>query len=120
MTANYNQLLESHDIFVLRTHNEQATNKIVGSIVLGVAPDDDSVKINNLVVDPEAQGKGYGRILMNFAQYFAKQEGRAALTLFTNIKMYENLTLYEKMGFEVTGKRTEDGFERVYFRRLLP
>jgi hypothetical protein len=33
--------------------------------------------------------------------------------------MFENLGLYLKMGFVETGRREEDGFERVYFRKEL-
>ncbi|KAK7422770.1 hypothetical protein QQZ08_009395 [Neonectria magnoliae] len=116
MTTDYNELLSTHEIFVLRT---DATNTIVGSIVLGTDGESDSIEIKNLVVDPAAQGRGYGRVLMNYAEELARSQGRPALTLFTNIKMYENLGLYEKMGFVETGRRTESGYERVYFRRDL-
>ncbi|KPM36564.1 hypothetical protein AK830_g9982 [Neonectria ditissima] len=116
MTTDYNELLNTHDIFVLRT---DAANTVAGSIVLVIDSDSDSIKINNLVVDPAAQGRGYGRVLMNYAEDLARSQGRPALTLFTNVKMYENLGLYAKMGFTETERRTEAGFERVYFRRDL-
>lgn len=114
MTTDYEEVLRTHDVFVLEDHDTEA---IVGSIVLGI--DSDSIKINNLVVDTAAQGRGYGRVLMNYAEDFAQAQERPALTLFTNIKMYENLGLYAKMGFLETDRRTEDGYERVYFRKDL-
>ena len=116
MNADYEELMQDHEIYVLETDQDQA---VVGSIVLGIDKETDSVKINNLVVDPNSQGRGYGRILMNFAQEFAKSGGFPALTLFTNVKMYENLSLYPKMGFVETERRTEAGYERVYFRKDL-
>ncbi|KAM5347300.1 hypothetical protein ACJ41O_010305 [Fusarium nematophilum] len=116
MTADYAALLETHAIFVLKTNNEST---VVGSIILGEDADSDSIKINNLVVDVTAQGRGYGGMLMRYAEGFAKARGRPALTLFTNIKMYENLGLYAKMGFVETERRTEAGYERVYFRKDL-
>lgn len=116
MNADYGELLQSHEVFVLENN---ANNLVVGSIVLGLDGDADSIKINNLVVDTAAQGKGYGRILMNYAETFAQAQKRPALTLFTNVKMFENLTLYPKMGFLEVGRRTEDGYERVYFRKDL-
>ncbi|KAF4472859.1 short chain dehydrogenase reductase [Fusarium albosuccineum] len=114
MLADYDELLQSHDVFVLR---ELDSDVVVGSIMLSQASD--SIKINNLVVDVTAQGRGYGGVLMRYAEDFAKAKGRPALTLFTNIKMYENLSLYPKMGFDETERRTEDGYERVYFRKDL-
>ncbi|KAK7417423.1 hypothetical protein QQX98_004542 [Neonectria punicea] len=84
MTTNYNELLNTHDIFVLR---RDATNTIVGSIILGIDGESDSIKINNLVVDPAAQGRGYGRVLMNYAEELARSQGRPTLTLFTNVKI---------------------------------
>ncbi|KAJ3533293.1 hypothetical protein NM208_g8049 [Fusarium decemcellulare] len=114
MLADYNELLQSRDVFVLR---ELDSDVVVGSIVLSQASD--SIEINNLVVDVTAQGRGYGGVLMRYAEDFAKAKGRPALTLFTNIKMYENLNLYPKMGFDETERRTEDGYERVYFRKDL-
>lgn len=114
MTADYDELLTTHDIFVLREHQD---SKAIGSIVLLAGDNSDAVQINNLVVDVSAQGKGYGKLLMRHAEDFARQRGRKALELYTNVKMYENIVLYPKLGFEETGRRVEDGFERVYYRK---
>ncbi|KAF5548850.1 acetyltransferase GNAT family [Fusarium mexicanum] len=114
MTADYVSLLTTHDIFIL-----QATQFPVGALVLHHDPDSDAIKIENLVVDPSAQGRGYGKVLMRYAEDFARSRGCNALELYTNVKMFENLGLYLKMGFAETGRREEDGFERVYFRKEL-
>ncbi|KAM0548431.1 hypothetical protein ACHAPJ_009917 [Fusarium lateritium] len=116
MTADYTALLATNDVFVLQTHNDKA---IVGSIVLKHEPGADHVKVNNLVVDVATQGRGYGGVLMRYAEEFARSRGCLALTLFTNVKMYENLGLYPKMGFVESERKTEDGYERVYFRKEL-
>lgn len=34
--------------------------------------------------------------------------------------MTENLRLYPSLGFVETGRRVEDGYRRVYFRKLIP
>ncbi|KAF5627591.1 GNAT family acetyltransferase [Fusarium sp. NRRL 25303] len=114
MTADYPSLLTTHDIFILCTAQSP-----VGALVLQHEPDSDAIKIENLVVDPSAQGRGYGKVLMRYAEDFAKSRGCNALELYTNVKMVENLGLYLKMGFVETGRRVEDGFERVYFRKEL-
>ncbi|KAJ5902227.1 hypothetical protein N7495_002755 [Penicillium taxi] len=115
MLADYNEVIQTHPVFVLKDQS----SRVVGSIVLHLDPSSDSVEINNLVVDPQAQGYGYGRVLMDFAEEFARSQGFSALTLYTNVKMYENLSLYVKMGFSETGRRTDDGFERVFFYKKL-
>ncbi|KAI1025166.1 hypothetical protein LB505_009456 [Fusarium chuoi] len=114
MTEDYPSLLTTHDIFILRTAQSP-----VGALVLQHEPDSDAMKIENLVVDPSAQGRGYGKVLVRYAEEFAKSRGCNALELYTNVKMFENLGLYLKMGFVETGRREEDGFERVYFRKEL-
>lgn len=116
MTTDYYELMNTHDIFVLKS---DINDTVVGSIVLATDSESASIKINNLVVDTAAQGRGYGRVLMNYAEELAQSQGISALTLFTNIKMYENLSLYAKMGFIETERKTESGFERVHFRKKL-
>ncbi|UPK91026.1 hypothetical protein LCI18_001961 [Fusarium solani-melongenae] len=116
MTTDYEEVLQSHHVFVLRKKEHDI---IVGSIVLGHQQGSDAVKINNLVVDVTAQGRGYGGVLMRYAAEFAKSRGCSALELFTNVKMWENLGLYAKMGFVETERKTDEGYERVYFRKDL-
>ena len=110
MTADYDKLVETQSLYVLR-----AGGNVVGSILL--SRDDDSIKVNNLVVDPSAQGRGYSRVLMDHAEDMARAQGLAAVTLFTNERMHENIALYTKIGFTETGRKTEDGFNRVFFRK---
>ncbi|KAF3397816.1 hypothetical protein F1880_005810 [Penicillium rolfsii] len=116
MDEDYHQAIRTRTVLVLR---ETAKNWAVGAIVLELNPSSDSVKIDNLVVHPTAQGHGYGRLLMNCAEDLARSQGYRALTLYTNVKMYENLGVYPKMGFHETERKHEDGFDRVYFCKSL-
>lgn len=115
MAANYYEIIKTHGIFLLKSPEHHT----VGSIVLKYVSNTRSVQIDNIVVDPSAQGHGYGRVLMDYAENVARSHGCPALELYTNVKMYENLELYPKMGFVETESKTEDGFERVYFRKDL-
>ena len=112
MAADYGALVTAQTVYVLR-----ASGRVLGSIML--TADGDSLNVNNLVVDPAAQGRGYGRMLMDHAEDVARAQGLAAVTLFTNEKMHENIALYRKIGFTEMGRRTEEGFNRVYFRKAL-
>jgi len=112
MTADCDKLVETQSLYVLRVGRN-----VIGSVLL--SRDDDSIKVNNLVVEPSAQGRGYSRVLMDHAEGMARALGLAAVTLFTNERMHENIALYTKIGFSETGRRTEDGFNRVFFRKSL-
>lgn len=114
MVADYYELMKTREIFVLEREED---HKVLGSIVICIDSDMAAININNLVVDPETQGKGLGRLLMNFAENLAKERGCKAVKLFTNIKMYENIALYPKLGYVETDRREEDGYERVFFRK---
>lgn len=92
---------------------------LLGSVMLADSPADDSVLVHNLVVAPQAQGRGYGRLLLDVAERAARERARPALTLFTNEVMWENLAVYARMGFVEVGRRVEDGYRRVYFRKEL-
>lgn len=118
MTDDYRAIIrtQSHDVFVLRSNQD---GRVLGSILLSDRQEDNAIKVNNVVVDPTAQGSGYGRQLLHFAEETARAKGREAITLFTNEKMYENIALYPRLGFVETGRRTEDGYHRVYFRKPL-
>lgn len=100
-----------------KIHVLKREQNVLGLIV--ITPQDDALLVGNLCVAPEAQGKGFGRVLMGHAETMARSMNLAAITLFTNEKMHENIGLYLKLGFVVTGRRTEHGFERVYFRKTL-
>lgn len=94
---------------------------MVGSIILSRGGD--SLKVKNLVVAPSARGRGFGGLLMKYVEDNAEDnalvQGLAAVTLFANEKMHENIAFYTKIGFIETGRKTEDGFNRVYFRKNL-
>lgn len=91
--------------------------EVAGLIVL--VPDGDDLMIENVAVSPRHQGRGYGRRLMDFAEDQARERGAPAVTLYTNEKMAENLALYARLGYRETGRRTEDGFARVYMIKTL-
>lgn len=75
--------------------------------------------IENVAVDPAAQGTGTGRLLMDFAEARARELGLCKLTLYTNELMTENLSLYNHLGFAEVDRREEDGFRRVFMEKGL-
>ncbi|WP_425405517.1 GNAT family N-acetyltransferase [Hwanghaeella sp.] len=112
MVADFDAASTSGELYVL-----QVGDAIHGFIVL--FPRAGHIFVENVAVDPAQQGRGYGRRLLDFAEAEARRLGLPALELYTNAKMTENLALYPRVGYLETGRRTEDGFDRVYFRKVL-
>lgn len=115
MTADYASLIQTGELYVLRL----PSNTIAGCISLHSNAANHALEINNLAVGPEYQGRGFGRLLMGFAEDVARDRGVQVLELYTNVKMVENIGLYAKLGFENVGVRTEHGFERVFFKKQV-
>lgn len=101
-------------MFVLRS--TQTDGFAAGSVLLSDSGND-LIQVNNLIVEPSAQGRGCGRIHVDFVEGVARERGSTAMVLFTNGIVTENITLYARMGFVETERREEDGYERVYFRK---
>lgn len=115
MSEDYYSVVQTSPVFILKEKNDTS----IGVIMFSWDDDADTMKIKNLVIDPAAQGRGYGRVLMNYAEHFTLFHNLSSLELYTNVHMYENIHLYAKLGFSEEARRTEDGFERVYFRKDL-
>jgi len=76
--------------------------------------------LESVAVAPDAQGRGIGRALIRWAEQLAADRGLERVELYTNALMTENLTLYPLLGYEWAGRRHEDGYDRVFFRKALP
>ena len=75
--------------------------------------------LENVAVRPEMAGRGLGGALIARCEAEAVARGCGSVVLYTNAKMEGNLTLYPKLGYAETGRRIEDGFDRVYFEKRL-
>lgn len=93
-----------------------------GGVVRGFIvfyPKGDSMLLENVAVHPDAAGQGIGRALIVFCEDAARRADLGAVDLYTNAKMTANLSIYPRLGYVQTDRRTEDGFDRVYFRKHL-
>lgn len=112
MVADFAAHQKREELFVLTCGGE-----VAGYIVH--YPSADHIHVENVAVAPGLHGEGLGSRLLDHAQASARRQGLAAMELYTNIRMTENLSYYPRLGFIETGRRTADGFERVYFRKPL-
>ena len=79
----------------------------------------DHIHLENIAVIPESSGKSIGKALIEFVEQCAHDAGINAVELYTNEVMTENIAIYTKLGYVETERKREDGFNRVYFRKLL-
>lgn len=75
--------------------------------------------LESIAVAPVAAGRGIGRALMQQFEDSGRAQGFCRATLYTNAKMEENLGIYRHLGYEETARRTEGGFDRVWFAKAL-
>lgn len=75
--------------------------------------------LENVAVLPEYQGRGIGKRLMVHVERRAKKAGYGVVALYTNEAMTENRAMYPNAGYLEVGRRREEGFNRVFFRKRL-
>lgn len=97
-----------------RVHVLENAGQVHGFVVL--IHNDEYLLLDNLAVDPDAQGLGYGRLLLEFTERQARQ---GAIRLYTNEAMTENIVLYTRKGYVETHRAEENGLRRVYMQKDL-
>lgn len=112
MVADFAGLIAAAEVWIAVDFAE-----ILGYIVM--RPDGNTLHIENVAVSPPRHGEGVGKALLDFAEAEATRIGISCMNLYTNAKMRENLSLYPRLGWVEVARRTEDGFERVYFEKTV-
>jgi predicted N-acetyltransferase YhbS len=91
--------------------------QVVGHVVL--VPRPDHLLLQNLAVSPTAQGQGVGTLLLGLAEDEARHRQLGEIRLYTNEAMTENLAYYPRRGYTETHRATQDGYRRVFFRKVV-
>ena len=113
MLADYADVVSRHQVWLVRG----ADAGVDGVLVL--IPQDGHLLLDNIAVHPRRQGSGLGRQLLGLADTEARRQGFAELRLYTHVSMTENVALYRKLGWQVTGQGVQDGYERAFMRKPL-
>jgi GNAT superfamily N-acetyltransferase len=112
MLDDYEARIRARQVHVLENHGP-----IQGILVL--IPKERSMLLDNIAVRPDAQGQGYGRKLLEFAEQAARELRCESIRLYTNEAMVENIALYSRIGFVETHRVEEKGLRRVYMVKPL-
>ncbi len=98
------------DLFVL-----EENNRIIGIIVITPEKDEEYIPIkwlsktehnlyiHRLATHPDHWGKGYGQLLMDFAEDYAKKHNYASVRLDTFSQNFRNQRFYEARGYQRLG-----------------
>jgi ribosomal protein S18 acetylase RimI-like enzyme len=109
MAADYDA-----DVAAQRAVVIEADAKLCGYMVAW--PESDTYFIENIGIEPQHQGSGLGRLLIEHAVLQVRRAGLGALSLYTNEAMTENLAMYAHIGFLETHRLSKHGFRRVFMR----
>jgi GNAT superfamily N-acetyltransferase len=113
MVADFAAQIAAGQVYVAT----DADNALQGFIVF--FPQDDHMFLENVAVQASASGRGVGKSLIQFCEDEARQLGFSTVHLYTNEKMTDNLSIYPRLGYVEVDRRTEDGFDRVFFEKRL-
>lgn len=79
----------------------------------------DGFYVDTVASSPKARGTGVGRALLQCAEGEAIRRGFTSIYLCTNSKMTENQVFYPKIGYVEYDRRTEAGYDRIFYRKAL-
>ncbi|UJW85076.1 GNAT family N-acetyltransferase [Devosia sp. SL43] len=112
MLADYDKAVREHRIDLLR-----ADHRLVG--LIETVLHDDQLWIENVAVSPDAQGRGYGRRLLEHAEQVAAEASRSAVRLLTNEAFASNVRLYQGLGYVVERSEPFMGGNTLYMCKML-
>lgn len=108
-------LNKGHEVWLL-----EDGKGLVASVLL--IPARTNIRIEGLAVAKRAQGKGYGRQLLRFAEMRAKKHGKTRLTLEVRPDNVRAQAVYKSHGFQRIGTRRgfyEDGADAYRMAKVL-
>ncbi len=111
-----------NDDYAKRIAARQMQVLVVDGAVMGclvLIHNSDVMLLDNIAVAPAAQGMGYGRLLLNFAEQQTLAAGYGEIRLYTNAAMTQNIALYSRLGYVETHRAVEHGLHRVFMRKRL-
>ncbi len=112
MDRQFLPLIQSACVYVCETEQ-----RVEGTMV--ITERSDHIEVSSVAVTPRSQGKGIGRYLMSAAELIAVHRGYRKLTLYTNAALPELSRYYERLGYVRVDRRHDDGFDRVFFEKVL-
>ena len=92
-------------------------NSIVGYVVY--YPQSSGMHLENVAVLPSLSGMGIGKQLIKHVEEQARAQNIYRIALYTNEMMHENINMYLHLGFTEFERKSQAGFNRVFFEKRL-
>ena len=112
MTADYDAALRNHIIDLLHLQGDVVA-------LVEMIPAADHLLVENVAVLPAHQGQGHGRRLMAHAEAVATALGHRQVRLYTNQRFAENITLYQRLGYEIARQEQLPAGVVVHMQKTL-
>lgn len=113
MQADYTRAVAEHIVDLAENGG-----RLAGLVEMILAAD--HLLIENLAVDPDAQGHGLGTLLLSHAETTARDLSVAEVCLYTNEKFEANIAFYAKRGYAVYEHGSlVSGSVTVFMRKIL-
>ena len=113
MTADFSAQIAAGQIYVVLNDG----GDLLGYIAF--FPQGNHMNLDSIAVLPAAAGRGIGKKLITFCEAEARRLGLEAVHLYTNEMMTANLSIYPRLGYVEVDRRTDEGFNRVFFQKKL-
>ena len=101
LTFSDEELAKEKDNLLIAAYED---DQMIGCCML-VEEDSETVRLRQMAVLNDLQGKGLGRALMNFAENLARDRGYKKITMHARKNA---VGFYEKMGYKRKGKEFEE------------
>lgn len=112
LDTDYGQAITNNDVWVIDDDGH-----VTGFVIL--ARSGDEWLLENVAVDPDAQGQGVGNLLLAVAEDQARAASARRLRLFTNVVMADNQRWYIRHGFREVDRRDDGGYQRIFYEKWL-
>ncbi len=112
MDSDYAALVAADEVWVV-----EKDGAVAAILVLRIEPD--HLLLENIAVDPAAQGQGLGARLLAHVDDYARRQGRTSVLLYTNVLMTSNVAWYEHHGYVETGREGTSPRRRVFLVKSL-
>ncbi len=99
MTADYGRAVAENIIYLLEDYGELVA-------LIELIPRPDHLLIENVAVQPEQQGKGFGELMLVHAEDVARSMNYNEVRLCTNAAFAANIAFYSKRGYTVYERGT--------------
>ena len=93
---------------------------LIGTVAIRIIDIDNKVvELKRMFILPECQGKGYGRLLLEYAINYAREQQYNKICLDTRKQFSAAQHLYRSSGFQETDKYNDNEHAELYFELVL-